>query len=88
MPKGSGLFILSVFGWILRALHWPFSGTIARAIVMTFLCYFRVIVFDNTTLSGAMISGLVLSTSFLSIIRLLKAAYNAAYSITVEEKTS
>jgi hypothetical protein len=53
--------------------------------VLTFLCYCKVIVFDNTTLSGAMISGLVLSTSILGVVRLLKAAYDAAYSTVAEE---
>lgn len=54
--------------------------------ILTFLCYYKVIVFDNTTLSGAMISGLVLTTSILGVVRLLKAAYDAAYSTVVEEK--
>jgi hypothetical protein len=55
-------------------------------IILTFLCYCKVIVFDNTTLGGAMISGLVLATSILGVVRLLKAAYDAAYSTVVEEK--
>lgn len=55
-------------------------------LVLTFLCYCKVIMFDNTTPSGAMISGLVLSTSILGVIRLLKTAYDATYSTLTEER--
>lgn len=55
-------------------------------VTLTYLCYYKVIVFDNTTLSGAMISGLVLTTSILGVVRLLKTAYDAAYSTVAEEK--
>jgi len=53
--------------------------------VFTLLCYYGVIVFDNTTLSGAMLSSLILSTSMLSIVRLLKMVYEVTYSALKKE---
>ena len=45
----------------------------------TFLCYERLIVFDGSTLGGAMLLGFVLTCSVLSLLRLLKKMYDQAY---------
>lgn len=68
---------IKTYGFILLTGLW---------LVLTLLCYCRMIVFDNTTLSGSMVSGLVLSTSILSVVRLLKAAYESTYSAIAEKK--
>lgn len=54
-------------------------------VFLTLLCYRKVIIFDNTTLSGAMLSSLILSISILGIVRLLKVVYEITYSALVKE---
>ena len=63
-----------------------FISLIGLWLALTMLCYCKTIVFDNTTLSGSMISGLVLSTSVLGIVRLLRVLYETTYSAIVEER--
>jgi len=53
--------------------------------MMTFLCYSRIIVFDSSTLGGAMLLGFILTSSVLSIIHLLKMIYDRTYSALFED---
>ena len=64
------------YGFVLVAGLW---------VTFTVLCYERMIVFDNTTISGAMVSSLILSSSTLGAIRLLKMLYDGLYPIFTEE---
>lgn len=57
-----------------------FLAVVLLWLVMTFFCISGLIVFDNTTLGGAMLSGLILSTSILGILRILKIIYDGLYS--------
>jgi len=68
--------LLYFAGFLLFILLWG---------VLTFLCYHKIIVFDSTTLGGAMISGLVLSVSILSVIRFMKRIYDEAYPLLADE---
>jgi len=45
-------------------------------ILSTFLCYRGVLIFDNATLGGAMLSGFILTSSMLGTIHLLKIVYD------------
>jgi hypothetical protein len=65
-----------LFGFVLLVTVW---------IVMTLMCYHKIIIFDNTTLGGAMISGLVLSVSIVGMIRFLKIIYDEFYRILANE---
>jgi hypothetical protein len=67
---------IKTLGFVLLITVWIF---------LTFLCYHKVIVFDNTTVSGAMLSGFILLTSILSIIRMLKIVYDGSYSALTDE---
>lgn len=53
--------------------------------ILSFLCYYKIIVFDTATIGGAMLSGFILSTSILSIISLLKKVYDGTYSDLAKE---
>lgn len=68
---------IKIVGFILCLVLWAF---------LTFLCYHKIIVFDNDTFSGAMLSSLILTTSILGIVRLLKVVYEVTFSALVGEK--
>lgn len=70
-----------------QAKVFGFFSVIGLWVVLTCLCYEGVIVFDNTTLGGAMLSSLILSSSILSIVRLLKMIYDGIYSTLTEDST-
>jgi len=65
-----------VFGFAAILILWT---------VLTSFCYLRIIVFDNGTLSGAMISGLILSVTILSTIRFLKRTYDEIFNFLSEK---
>jgi len=65
-----------------------FVSVLALWIVLTFLCYHNIITFDNTTLTGAMILGLVLTISILGMIRFLKRVYDDIHSTLMNEGNS
>jgi hypothetical protein len=68
-----------------KARNIGFLLVVGLWILLAFLCYSKIIIFDNTTLSGAMLSSLVLTSSILNIIRLLKMIYDGVYSTLVQE---
>lgn len=65
-----------VGGFVLLVVLWIF---------FTVLCYCRIIVFDGTTVGGAMLLGFVLTCSVLSFVQLLKTMYDKAYPAIVDE---
>jgi hypothetical protein len=62
-----------------------FLSVVILWILLTFFCYSTIIVFDSTTLGGAMLLGFILTSSVLSIIHLLKMIYDRTYSALTEE---
>jgi len=48
-------------------------------VVMSSLCFFGIIVFDARSISGAMLSGLILSASIAGTMKLLRKLYDAIY---------
>jgi hypothetical protein len=62
-----------------------FTLTIALWVILSILCYEGMIVFDPTTVSGAIILGFILTSSMLSLAQLLKAMYDKAYPILYGE---
>jgi hypothetical protein len=54
-------------------------------VILTYLCYHRIIAFETTTLGGAMLLSFILLSSILSVIQLLKMVYDRTYSALVEE---
>jgi len=62
-----------------------FALVVGLWILLTFLCYFKVIIFDGATLAGAMLLGFILTSSALSIMHLLKMIYDRTYSALTDE---
>jgi hypothetical protein len=61
---------------------------IALWVLLTFLCLFQVIVFDISTISGAIVAGLGLTFSIVGALRLLKKLYDGIYSDIIEDESS
>jgi glucan phosphoethanolaminetransferase (alkaline phosphatase superfamily) len=62
-----------------------FIMLIALWFILTCLCYYRVIVFESTTIGGAMLFGFMLVSSVLSIIQMLKMLCDRTYAVLTEE---
>jgi hypothetical protein len=61
-----------------------FAGFVALILfwmLVTFLCFFHILVFDSSSLGGAMLSSFVLTSSVLGMVQLLKTIYDKAYKI-------